>query len=43
MNYKIKIYGDGNRLFRCFSYFLYKSQNFHMRVRHNIIQNVIEN
>ena len=43
MNYQIKIHGDGNCLFRCFSYFLYNSQNFHTRVRHSIIQNVIEN
>ena len=33
MNKSIKIIGDGNCLFRCFSYFLYNSQNFHMKIK----------
>ena len=40
MNKSIKIIGDGNCLFRCFSYFLYNSQNFHMKIRKSIVQNV---
>ena len=40
MNKSIKIIGDGNCLFRCFSYFLYNSQYFHMKIRKIIVQNV---
>lgn len=36
MNLKVKIIGDGNCLFRCFSYFLYNNQNFHMKIRLNL-------
>ena len=43
MNYQVKIIGDGNCLFRCFSYFLYNSKNFHMRVRNSVVQNVMVN
>ena len=43
MNSQIQIIGDGNCLFRCFSCFLYNSQNFHMKVRKNIVDNVFVN
>ena len=39
MNKSIKIIGDDNCLFRCFSYFLYNSQNFHMKIRKIMVQN----
>ena len=40
---QIKIIGDGNCLFRCFSVFLYKTQNVHMKIRLSIVNNVINN
>ena len=40
MDNLIKIIGDGNCLFRCFSYFLHNDQKYYMKVRHSIVQNV---
>ena len=39
----IKIVGDGNCLFRCFSYCLYGDQKFHSDVRKEIVDYVVDN
>lgn len=39
----IEVKGDGNCLFRCFSYFLCKTESFHKGIWGNIIENVINN
>ena len=39
---KIKILVDGNYLFRCFSFFLYNTKKFHMKVRLNIVKYITE-
>ena len=40
---KVKIIGDGNCLFRCFSYFLYNNQNLHYKVRLNVVKYITNN
>lgn len=39
---KVKILGDGNCLFRCFSHFLYNHQNLHNEIRQNVIRNIFD-
>ena len=34
---------DGNYLFRCFSYYLYETEELHLDVRRNIVKFTIEN
>lgn len=42
MNSKI-ILGDGNCLFRCFSFFLYGNEDHHMKVRNDIVSHICKN
>lgn len=39
----VKIEGDGNCLFRCFSYFLYNNQNYHRIIRLRIVEHIVDN
>ena len=38
-----RMIGDGNCLFRSFSYFLFNTQNFHFALRRNIKQDIFNN
>ena len=38
---KINILGDGNCLFRCFSFFLYNTEKFHMQIRLNTVRYIV--
>ena len=38
-----EIKGDGNCLFRCFSYYIFENQDEHLRIRHQLTQLIKEN
>ena len=42
-SFQVKIVGDGNCLFRSFTYFLYNHENVHKNLRMKVIDNVVNN